>query len=211
MIKRNNDGYVLAYVMVVIAVVGLISVSLMTSTMNVMQAQQASIQHMKDKYEAQGEIERLVAELEHILSQYSTSVDVAEFNSPEYEESSDARNNAKSHLSALVSSAKNFTLNLPDDATPYFTHEEICIFTYTYDSDSNPVSITAELAMPYRITINSHDHEGAPVPDPNNPDKTIASVDTDYSYTLIIKSLDIISYEISSKEVSSDPSEEDAT
>ena len=62
--KRNTEGYVLAYVLVVVVVMGAIASTLMTSTLNVIKAQENSIEYMKDKYAAMGEIERLVAYLD---------------------------------------------------------------------------------------------------------------------------------------------------
>ena len=57
---------VLLYLLIVIAVMGAIAATLMTSTVQVMAAQQNSIRYMQDKYEAMGEVEKLVAELESI-------------------------------------------------------------------------------------------------------------------------------------------------
>ena len=62
--KRNEEGYVLAYVMVVIFVVCSIAVALMSYSLNTIKTQENMIQRMTDKYEAMGEIERIVAEIE---------------------------------------------------------------------------------------------------------------------------------------------------
>lgn len=62
--KRNEEGYVLVYVMVVIFTVCFIALALMSNTLRTLQAQESMVQRMKDKYEAMGAIERLVAELE---------------------------------------------------------------------------------------------------------------------------------------------------
>lgn len=84
--KRNEEGYVLVYVMVVIFVLCSIAIAIMSYTLNTLQAQEAMVRRMKDKYEAMGEIERVVAELD-IYSvpeltdskyKYSTESDCAE-------------------------------------------------------------------------------------------------------------------------------------
>lgn len=64
--KRNTDGFALIYVVVVIFILCAIALALMSSTLRTLQAQEASIRRMEQKYAAQGEIERLVAELESI-------------------------------------------------------------------------------------------------------------------------------------------------
>lgn len=66
--KKHDDGYVLAYVMVVITVLCLIAVSLLSISLKNMQAQTADIKRMQDKYAAQGEIEKVVAQLEAITT-----------------------------------------------------------------------------------------------------------------------------------------------
>ena len=80
---RNEEGYVLVYVMVVVFVLCSIALALMSGTLRTLQAQEAMVQRMQDKYEAMGEIERVVAELEasplNITSQsnYTTSQSTA--------------------------------------------------------------------------------------------------------------------------------------
>ena len=61
--KRNEDGYVLVYVLIVIFVVCSISVALMSYSLNTIRTQENMVQRMQDKYEAMGEIERVVAEI----------------------------------------------------------------------------------------------------------------------------------------------------
>ena len=63
--KRNEEGYVLVYVMVVVFVLCAIALALMSGTLHTLQTQEAMVQRMQDKYEAMGEIEKLVAELEN--------------------------------------------------------------------------------------------------------------------------------------------------
>lgn len=63
--KQHNEGFALAYVVIVLAILFTLAMALMSMTLRVLQAQQTSIERMQDKYKAQGEIERLVAELEN--------------------------------------------------------------------------------------------------------------------------------------------------
>ena len=62
--QRNEEGYVLVYVMVVVFVLCAIATALITQTIHTMAAQKNMVDRMQDKYVAMGEIERVVAELE---------------------------------------------------------------------------------------------------------------------------------------------------
>lgn len=59
--KKHDEGYVLAYVTVVLLLFCLIASMILTSAMKNMNNQQNSIAQMKDKYVAQGMIEKVVA------------------------------------------------------------------------------------------------------------------------------------------------------
>ena len=61
--RKNNDGYVLPFVLVVMIVLCIISTSLMTAALRNLQMQQKFTERMVDKYAAQGEIEKAVAQL----------------------------------------------------------------------------------------------------------------------------------------------------
>lgn len=62
--KKHDEGYVLAFVMVVITVLCLIAVLLMPLSLRNLQAQNDSIRRMQDKYAAQGVIETVVAKMD---------------------------------------------------------------------------------------------------------------------------------------------------
>jgi len=200
--KRNTEGYVLAYLLIVIAVMGAIAATLMTSTVQVMASQQNSIQYMKDKYEAMGEVEKLVAELESSLTQKSIYSDTCENSADE------ARTAVKTALESLTKDAKSVNFNLPVrsedeiqaglDNAVYWYHEGICEFTFTFTKNS--VSVLANYNMPYIVEISTADQTEE---DPNDPDKTIV-VDTDYPYLVKINSLKLHSYEISISEATSE-------
>ena len=65
--RKNDDGYVLPFVLVVMIVLCIISASLMTASLRNLQIQQKFTARMVDKYEAQGEIEKAVAQLKQDL------------------------------------------------------------------------------------------------------------------------------------------------
>ena len=96
--KRNDEGFALAYVVVVIFILCSIAIALMSSTLRTLQAQENMVQRMKDKYEAMGEIERLVAELE---------ADCEGFTEGGFESHSSA---AEASIAGFVKCINNFTV-----------------------------------------------------------------------------------------------------
>ena len=62
--KKHDEGYALVFVLVVVAVLGVIATALLTGALKNLQAQNASIERMQDKYVAEGIIEIALAELE---------------------------------------------------------------------------------------------------------------------------------------------------
>lgn len=61
--RKNNDGYVLPFVLVVMIVLTIIATSLMTAALRNLQSQQKFTERMETKYAAEGEIEKIVAQL----------------------------------------------------------------------------------------------------------------------------------------------------
>ena len=74
--KKNNDGYVLPFVLVVMIVLTIIATSLMTAALRNLQSEQAFVERMKYKYEAEGDIEKILAQLECLTELTGTSEDV---------------------------------------------------------------------------------------------------------------------------------------
>ena len=62
--KKHDEGYALVFVLVVMAVLGIVATTLMTGAMKNLQAQNTSLFQMQDKYEAAGKIEKFVAKIE---------------------------------------------------------------------------------------------------------------------------------------------------
>ena len=62
--KKHDEGYVLALVMVVLLVICIVATSMMTIAMQGLKEQKQSVQQMQDRYAAEGQIEKFVALLE---------------------------------------------------------------------------------------------------------------------------------------------------
>lgn len=63
--KKNNEGYVLVFVVVVMLVLALVATAVMTFSLHSLKSQQNSIQRTQDQYAAGGEIEKVVALLKN--------------------------------------------------------------------------------------------------------------------------------------------------
>ena len=197
MAKRNTEGYVLAYLLIVITVMGVIAATLMTSTLQVVQAQEHSLVYMKDKYEAMGAVEKLLAELDATFTANPPSAPsegIALFKSTNFETSEIACNQAKAKLEDWLTNASNISLNIPQNFT--FVNET-ATFSYTAQSDTSSIEVVANLKMPYQVDIIPDPEYG---PDPANPDGDEILIDTDYSFKILIKSYVMDSYTISSIE-----------
>lgn len=63
--KKHDEGYVLAYVTVVLLVFCLVATTILTGALRNLNHQQNSIAQMKDQYVAEGLIEQVVAKLDN--------------------------------------------------------------------------------------------------------------------------------------------------
>lgn len=61
--KRNDDGYVLPLVLVVLTVLALVASSVLSASLRNLQVQHKAADRMQEKYIAEGEIEKVVAKL----------------------------------------------------------------------------------------------------------------------------------------------------
>lgn len=63
--KKHSEGYALPFVLVVMVVLCMVSVSILSFSLKNLQSQQASIDRIKAQYEAAGEIEKVIGTLEN--------------------------------------------------------------------------------------------------------------------------------------------------
>lgn len=65
--KKHNEGYALVLVLVVLTVLGLVAAFILSFSLKNLQNQQASVEQMQDRYAAEGEIEKVIAQLEDLI------------------------------------------------------------------------------------------------------------------------------------------------
>ena len=130
--KKYDEGYALAFVMVVMVILCLVAVSILSISLRNLQNQQATVERMQDQYEAEGEIEKFVAALDHLQEDVtSVSVPVDSDLTATLEESSKitlvAESGSVKVTCILVLDAKDLVLNQGELSFTSFTG-------YSYES-----------------------------------------------------------------------------
>jgi len=182
MTKRNTEGYVLAYLLIVIAVMGAIAATLMTSTVQVMASQQNSIQYMKDKYEAMGEIECVFAEIEKYVIQSGDG------------DTFDAQKAFYKFINTDVLDNDDDSESNSDIGDYYAVvdgDEDIYSFTFDFQANKGTVSIKTTICVLLCIKVTSTSDTETP---PN-------VIDT---YEITFRDIETKSYEITPVEVTPD-------
>lgn len=136
---KDNGGYALVYVLIVVLVLCAVAVSVCTAALKNYQAQERSIRQTQQLYQAEGEIEKFVALAEdvHLLT------DSAEYNSED--EAKDAAKTAyKAYLNSLAS---GYTLK--HDTRD--SDRESCKFTLTYKNDTVCIETEISMALTYDV------------------------------------------------------------
>lgn len=178
--KRNEEGFALAYVVVVIFILCSIAIVLMSSTLRTLQAQEIMVQRMKDKYEAMGEIERLVAELEAEIPALEDGLAANGF-----ERKSDAKIDA---LNAFNSCMSSYGEDL-DSSTDY-------VFNLSHNTDC--VRIDAEIRISPNISFDSY-LDTIEVPNDLEPGTMKEETVTRWKYDVTLKAPVFSSYTVTTK------------
>lgn len=76
--KKHDEGYVLAYVTVVLLVFCLVATMILTGALRNLQNQQNAIAQMKDQYAAEGMIEQVMAKWDTYKSDFEKDKEVGE-------------------------------------------------------------------------------------------------------------------------------------
>ena len=138
---KDNGGYALIYVLIVVLVLCAVAVSVCTAALKNYQAQERSIRQTRQLYQAEGEIEKFVALAEDVKSLKVSSGSCAS------EEA--ARTAAKdAYVKRLKDLAGGCTL--PPDGTD--TDVEFCTFTLTRANDAVRIETKIRMDLKYNVT-----------------------------------------------------------
>lgn len=148
---KDNGGYALVYVLIVVLVLCAVAVSVCTAALKNYQAQERSIRQTRQLYQAEGEIEKFVALAEDVSSLRDSA---------EYDSEDDAKAEAKAayveHLKTLAGGC-----TLPPDGTD--TDVEFCTFTLIRANDA--VRIETKIRMDLECPTTPHRKEPIKLPD----------------------------------------------
>lgn len=139
---KDNGGYALVYVLIVVLVLCAVAVSVCTAALKNYQAQERSIRQTRQLYQAEGEIEKFVALAEdvHLLP-----------DSAEYDSQDDAKKAAKeAYLAHLVNvsgevSGCNYALDTTDNGS------NSCTFALTYANDAVRIETKLKMELKYEV------------------------------------------------------------
>lgn len=140
---KDNGGYALAYVLIVVLVLCAVAVSVCTAALKNYQAQERSIRQTQQLYQAEGEIERFVALAEEV----SSLTDSAECDS-ESEAKDKAKAAYETYLKSLVNpptSGYTLTPDTPDTGSDSYT------FTLTYANDAVRIETKLKMELKYEV------------------------------------------------------------
>lgn len=157
---KDNGGYALVYVLIVVLVLCAVAVSVCTAALKNYQAQEESIRQTQQLYQAEGEIEKFVALAEEV----SSLTDSAECDS-ESEAKDKAKAAYETYLKSLVNpptSGYTLTPDTPDTGSDSYT------FTLTYANDA--VRIETKIRMDLECPATPHLKSSITLPDGTTQD-----------------------------------------
>lgn len=143
---KDNGGYALAYVLIVVLVLCAVAVSVCTAALKNYQAQERSIRQTQQLYQAEGEIEKFVALAEDVSSLQESE------ESEKYDSEDKAKEEAKgkylTHLDAVKEKVGNCTFTPPDPAE---TGSECCTFTLTCENAAVHIETKIKMNLEYEV------------------------------------------------------------
>lgn len=162
---KDNGGYALIYVLIVVLVLCAVAVSVCTAALKNYQAQERSIRQTQQLYQAEGEIERFVALAEAVsnvssrltvsgtyVSENAATEDAATENAVKNKAKDEAKTKYEEYLADLVtdlvsSLASGYALTLDTS----HSDRESCKFTLTYKNDTVCIETEISMALIYDV------------------------------------------------------------
>lgn len=146
-LRTDTGGYALIYVLIIVLVLCAVAVTICTAALENYQAQEESVRQTQQLYQAEGEIEKFVAQAEEV----SSLTDSAECNT-DSEAKDKAKAAYKTYLSSLVNppdSGYTLTSDRGDTAN------DSCKFTLTYKNDTVCIETKISMALTYDVNTIS--------------------------------------------------------
>lgn len=146
---KDNGGYALAYVLIVVLVLCAVAVSVCTAALKNYQAQERSIRQTRQLYQAEGEIEKFVALAEDVKSLKVSSGSCAS----EEAARTAAMDAYVARLSTLVDGCTPTSVDTDKDV-------KFCTFTLTYKNDAVRIETKIKMNLEYKVTEEESQPDG---------------------------------------------------
>lgn len=150
---KDNGGYALVYVLIVVLVLCAVAVSVCTAALKNYQAQEESVRQTQQLYQAEGEIEKFVALAEAVSNVSSLKVSgtyVSENAATENAVKNKAKDAAKTKYEEYLKSlASGYALTLDTS----HSDRESCKFTLTYKNDTVCIKTEIKMNLEYEVKI----------------------------------------------------------
>lgn len=137
---KDNGGYALIYVLIVVLVLCAVAVSVCTAALKNYQAQEESVRQTRQLYQAEGEIEKFVALAEDVSSLRD---------SEEYDSEDEARAAAKAAYVARLSTLVGDCTLAPDADTDI----KFYTFALTYANDAVRIETKLKMELKYDVKL----------------------------------------------------------
>lgn len=158
-LRKDNGGYALVYVLIVVLVLCAVAVSVCTAALKNYQAQERSIRQTQQLYQAEGEIEKFVALAEAVsnvssrltvsgtyVSEDAATEDAATENAVKDKAKDAAKTKYEEYLKSLAS---GYALTLDTS----HSDRESCKFTLTYKNDTVCIKTEIKMNLEYEVKI----------------------------------------------------------
>ena len=139
---KDNGGYALVYVLIVVLVLCAVAVSVCTAALKNYQAQERSVRQTRQLYQAEGEIEKFVALAEDVHLNDSAKYDTQD------EAKKAARDAYLTHLKAVSKTVRS--CNYDPDTT--VTDSNSCTFPLTCANDAVRIETKIRMDLKYSVT-----------------------------------------------------------
>lgn len=140
---KDNGGYALIYVLIVVLVLCAVAVSVCTAALKNYQAQEESVRQTRQLYQAEGEIEKFVALAEDVSSLQESA---------EYESEEDAKVEAKGKYLAHLDVVKETVRSCNYDSKATITDSNSCTFPLTCANDAVRIETKIRMDLEYKVT-----------------------------------------------------------
>lgn len=148
-LRKDNGGYALVYVLIVVLVLCAVAVSVCTAALKNYQAQERSIRQTRQLYQAEGEIERFVALAEDVKSLKVSSGSCAS----EEAARTAAMDAYVARLSTLVDGCTPTSVDTDKDV-------KFCTFPLTYKNDAVRIETKIKMNLEYKVTEEESQPDG---------------------------------------------------